>query len=145
VNEQEPFNLDRFVTAQAPLFDTVMAELTSGRKRSHWMWFIFPQLRGLGRSPLAIHYGIASLEEARAYLGHALLGPRLLQATEMVLESPAPSLNAMLGSPDDIKFRSSMTLFAMASGEAQTPFATALDHWCDGQKDEATLALLDGQ
>ncbi len=133
-----PFDLDRFVTAQAPTYDTALAELTAGRKRSHWMWFIFPQLRGLGQSAMAQKYGIASLDEARAYLAHPVLGPRLVAVTQAVIDSTAPSLNDLLGSPDDLKFCSSMTLFAQV---APQPFSTALDQWCDGL-DSRTLAML---
>ena len=132
------YDLDRFVTAQAPVFDSAMAELRAGRKRSHWMWFVFPQLKGLGMSATAQHFGIASLDEARAYLDHPILGPRLEQAARVALDAPAPSLHALFGSPDDLKFRSSMTLFAQVRSE---PFRTALDRWCDGP-DEKTLRLL---
>ncbi|HYZ42055.1 MAG TPA: DUF1810 domain-containing protein [Stellaceae bacterium] len=137
----EPFNLERFVTAQGPVFDTVLDELRAGRKRSHWMWFIFPQLRGLGRSSMAEHYGISSLAEARAYLAHPVLGPRLDLCTRTVLDIEAPSLNAIFGSPDDMKFRSSATLFALASRERDNPFQRALHRWCNGRTDERTLAL----
>jgi uncharacterized protein (DUF1810 family) len=132
------YDLDRFVAAQAPVFDTALAELRAGRKRSHWMWFVFPQLKGLGISATAQHFGLASLDEARAYLGHPVLGPRLIAATKAAIDAPAPSLHALFGSPDDLKFRSSMTLFALARPE---PFQAALDRWCDGP-DEATLRLL---
>src|SRR5215469_5759059 len=104
-------DLERFVTAQAPVFDAALSELKEGRKHSHWMWFIFPQLRGLGHSPTAQFYGIASLDEARAYYAHKLLGQRLLLCTKTVLGSEAPSLHAIFGSPDDLKFASCMTLF----------------------------------
>jgi uncharacterized protein (DUF1810 family) len=137
----EPFNLERFVTAQSPVFDTVLNELRAGQKRSHWMWFIFPQLRGLGRSSMAEHYGISSLAEARAYLAHPVLGPRLDLCTRTVLDIEAPSLNAIFGSPDDMKFRSCATLFALASAERDNPFQRALDRWCNGRPDERTLAL----
>ena len=107
--------LERFVTAQAPVFETVLGELEAGHKQSHWMWFIFPQLKGLGYSPTAQFYGIASLAEAKAYLEHPLLGPRLLNCTEAVSQSSAISLRALFGSPDDLKFCSSMTLFSLAA------------------------------
>ena len=132
------YDLDRFVVAQAPVFESAIAELRAGRKRSHWMWFVFPQLKGLGLSPTAQHFGIASLDEARAYLDHAVLGPRLDLATRAVIEAPSPSLHALFGSPDDMKFRSSMTLFGQVRPE---PFHTALERWCDGP-DERTLRLL---
>ena len=140
----DEFDLERFVTAQEPIFDTVLSELRAGRKRSHWMWFVFPQLRGLGRSSMAEYYGIGSLAEARAYLAHPVLGPRLELCTRMVMDVKAPSLHAIFGSPDDMKFRSCATLFAVAAGESENPFQRALDRWCDGQKDERTLALLHG-
>jgi uncharacterized protein (DUF1810 family) len=137
------FGLERFVTAQAPVFETVLAELRAGRKRSHWMWFVFPQLRGLGQSSTARFYGIASIEEARAYLAHPLLGPRLDLCTRIVLGSEGPSLHAIFGSPDDMKFRSCMTLFSLATDNQTNPFRKALDRWCGGRPDERTLALVD--
>jgi uncharacterized protein (DUF1810 family) len=142
MQHRDIFDLQPFATAQAPVFDTVLEELRAGRKRSHWMWFIFPQLRGLGHSATAQFYGIASLDEARAYLADPLLGPRLELCTKTVLESAGSSLRAIFGSPDDMKFRSSMTLFALASPEADSVFRRALDRWCDGQMDERTLALV---
>ncbi|HEX4766257.1 MAG TPA: DUF1810 domain-containing protein [Lichenihabitans sp.] len=138
----DPFDLDRFVTAQAPIYDTALVELEAGRKRSHWMWFVFPQLRGLGRSPTAQFYGLGSLEEARAYLDHPVLGPRLEQCTRAVTDGAGASLAAIFGSPDDMKFRSSMTLFDRAAGADGTLYRRALDRFCAGQPDEATLALL---
>jgi uncharacterized protein (DUF1810 family) len=137
----ERFELDRFLTAQAPVFDTALRELQAGRKRTHWMWFIFPQLRGLGHSPRAQFYGIASLAEARAYLAHPVLGSRLAHCTKAVIESSAPSLHDLFGRPDDVKFGSSMTLFEAAAPDDPT-FAQALDRWCDGKRDARTLALL---
>ncbi len=133
------YRLDRFIAAQAPVFDTAMAELRAGRKQSHWMWFVFPQLKGLGMSATAQHFGIASLDEARAYLDHPVLGPRLIAATQTVIDAPASSLHALFGSPDDLKFRSSMTLFEQVRAE---PFHAALLRWCDGP-DSRTLALLE--
>ena len=111
----DSFDLERFVDAQETVFQTVLEELKAGRKRTHWMWFIFPQLSKLGRSSTAKFYGIDSLEEARAYLGHPLLGPRLILCTRTVLESQGRSFSEIFGSPDDLKFRSSMTLFEAAS------------------------------
>jgi uncharacterized protein (DUF1810 family) len=137
------FDLQRFVTAQEPVFETVLAELRAGRKRSHWMWFVFPQLAGLGKSSTARFYGIGSLDEARAYLAHNLLGPRLELCTRTVLASETPSLHAIFGSPDDLKFRSCMTLFSRAVDDLDNPFRQARDHWCGGQPDERTLALID--
>ncbi len=117
MTEDDRFDLERFVKAQAPVFETVLGELRAGRKRTHWMWFIFPQLRGLGHSPTAQFYGISSVDEARAYLAHGVLGSRLDQCTRIVLTSEAPSLHALFGSPDDLKFRSCMTLFAHVAGD----------------------------
>ncbi len=139
----DPSNLQRFVTAQAPVFTTVADELKAGRKDSHWMWFIFPQLRGLGRSTMAQFYGIASLAEARAYLAHPLLGPRLIECTEYVSSAAGRSLYEIFGTPDDLKFRSSMTLFARAHVGAENPFRRALEVHCDGRSDAETLALLE--
>ncbi len=139
----DPYELERFVTAQAPVFDAAVAELRAGRKRTHWMWFVFPQLRGLGRSSTARFYGIASLDEARAYLAHAVLGPRLDLATSAVLSTRGRSVSEIFGTPDDLKFHSSMTLFALAGGKAENPFSEALERWWQGRMDEATLSLLD--
>jgi uncharacterized protein (DUF1810 family) len=136
------FDLERFDIAQAPVFPAVLDELRAGRKRSHWMWFIFPQLRGLGHSATADFYGIGSLAEARAYLAHPVLGPRLDLCTRLVLEIEENSLHQIFGSPDDMKFRSSMTLFALAASDEKRPFRRALDHWCEGRMDERTLEVL---
>jgi uncharacterized protein (DUF1810 family) len=136
----DPFNLARFVRAQADVFEQAVEELRGGRKRSHWMWFIFPQHAGLGRSPTAQHYGVASLEEARAYLEHPVLGPRLEAAVAAVQASPATDLHALFGSPDDLKFCSSMTLFAIAGPDG--PYQAALERWCGGTPDRHTLELL---
>ena len=138
----DPFDLDRFVTAQAPVFDAALAELKAARKRSHWMWFIFPQLRGLGHSSTAQFYGIGSLDEARAYLAHPLLGPHLTLCARTVLESAAPSLHDLFGSPDDMKFGSCMTLFEVAAPPEEKVFGEAIDRWCAGQRDARTLQLL---
>jgi uncharacterized protein (DUF1810 family) len=135
------FDFDRFVNAQEPVFDTVLLELLSGLKRSHWMWFVFPQLRGLGRSPTARHYGIDTLAEARAYLDHPVVGPRLRQCVEAVLAVSGRSLHEIFGSPDDLKFRSSMTLFALASG-GEPLFFQALHRYCGDVRDPVTLELL---
>jgi uncharacterized protein (DUF1810 family) len=130
------------VTAQAPVFETVLAELRAGRKRSHWMWFVFPQLAGLGRFSRARFYGISSVDEARAYLAHPVLGRRLDLCTRTVLASEAPSVHAIFGSPDDLTFRSSMTLFSLAADDPENLLRQALDLWCGGQPDEQTLALI---
>jgi uncharacterized protein (DUF1810 family) len=135
----DPFDLERFVSAQTGVFEQAVEELKAGRKRSHWMWFIFPQLKALGRSPTAQRYGLASLEEACFYLSHAVLRPRLEMAVAAVQASPAQSLHALFGSPDDLKFRSSMTLFAVAAPAG--PYQAALERWCDGP-DALTLDIL---
>ena len=140
----EAYDLDRFVTAQATVFDTALAELRAGQKRSHWMWFVFPQLRGLGMSSTAQFYGLSSLAEAKAYLAHPVLGPRLLACTQAILSIEGRSVHQMLGSPDDMKFQSSMTLFDMASEDTETVFRQALDRYCGGQMDDRTLQLLNG-
>jgi uncharacterized protein (DUF1810 family) len=141
--DTDPFNLERFVSAQASVFAAALAELKAGRKRGHWMWFVFPQLRGLGRSPTAAFYGIGSLDEARAYLAHPVLGPRVTLCTEALLAIEERSLHAMLGSPDDLKFCSSMTLFSRADGGDKSVFRRAIDRFCTGRMDEGTLALLE--
>ena len=143
VSAADPFDLERFVAAQAGVFETALAELRAGKKRTHWMWFVFPQARGLGRSPTAHHYGVGSLGEARAYLAHPLLGPRLAQATEAALASGAATPRELFGSPDDLKFCSSLTLFALAS-RGEGPYRGALEHFCGGREDPETLRLLSG-
>lgn len=136
----DPFDLQRFVDAQAPVYAQALAEITAGRKQSHWMWFVFPQLTGLGRSATASHYGISSAAEARAYWAHPLLGVRLKQCTERVLAIDGRSANAIFGSPDDLKFRSCMTLFAQATGAP--PFEDALKKYFGGQPDPRTIEML---
>ncbi len=138
---EDPYDLQRFLAAQESVSDRALAELNGGRKQSHWMWFIFPQARGLGQSATARRYGIGSLEEARAYLAHPLLGPRLLAVTEAATNAPTPSLHALFGSPDDLKFVSSMTLFALAADDP-APFKAALDRWNGGRRDERTIELM---
>jgi len=133
--------LQRFVDAQAPVYATVLQELAQGAKRSHWMWFVFPQLKALGRSATALHYGLASLDEARAYASHALLGPRLRQCTQCVLDVQGRSALQIFGMPDTLKFCSSMTLFERAAPE-EPAFAQALEKYYAGQRDTQTLALL---
>lgn len=137
----DPFDLKRFVDAQAPVFRTVVEELRAGRKRSHWMWFVFPQLRGLGSSPTAAHYGIASLEEARAYLAHEVLGPRLRECTRLVNDVRDSSAADIFGSPDDLKLCSSMTLFARATDDNEG-FVALLDKYYGGRQDRLTLTRL---
>ena len=136
-------DLDRFLAAQNPVLDQVRSELAAGRKRSHWMWFVFPQLRGLGQSDMAQHYGLASLAEARAYLAHPVLGKRLRDCTSLVNAVQGRSAEEILGGVDALKFRSCMTLFAAADpGEAV--FRAALDRYYGGVDDPRTLALLQG-
>ncbi|MBS7706818.1 DUF1810 domain-containing protein [Chelatococcus asaccharovorans] len=142
MSNSDPFDLTRFVEAQVGVFDVALAELRSGRKASHWMWFIFPQLRGLGHSPRAQFYGLASLEEASAYLAHPLLGPRLLSATDAVLQHASLTAHAIFGSPDDVKFHASMTLFARASGDPKAPFEEAIAAFYGGIPHPGTLDLL---
>lgn len=139
---EDPFELQRFVDAQASSYRIALAEITAGAKRSHWMWFVFPQLRGLGRSSTAQHYGLVSLDEAKAYLVHPLLGQHLQEITLAALDAPATSLNALFGSPDDLKFKSSMTLFEKAEDYPDSIYAQALDRWCQGERDQRTLDLL---
>lgn len=139
----DPFELQRFVDAQDPVLDTVLAELRGGRKRSHWMWFVFPQLASLGRSAMARHYGLASLDEARSYWRHPVLGPRLRACCEALLQSPGRSAQAVFGSPDDLKLRSCMTLFSLAApGEA--PFDAVLQRFCAGERDARTVEACTG-
>lgn len=139
----DPFDLARFVAAQAPLIDQVRGELRRGLKRSHWMWFVFPQLRGLGRSPTALRYGIASLDEAQAYLAHPVLGPRLLECTALMNQVPGRTAREILGSPDDLKFRSCMTLFGLAAPE-EPLFRQALEQFFEGSPDPLTMASCGG-
>ncbi|GLK79201.1 DUF1810 domain-containing protein [Methylopila turkensis] len=136
----ERYDLDRFVAAQEPVFAQALAELKAGEKRSHWIWFVFPQLKGLGASPTAAFYGVASLGEARAYLAHPVLGARLDEAVTAVLRWEGRPLRRIFGTPDDLKFRSSMTLFAAAADGG--PYASAIARMCGGEPDPRTLALL---
>ena len=137
----DPFDLQRFVTAQAGSYPVALAELRAGMKRSHWMWWVFPQLAGLGRSETARAYGVASLAEARAYLAHPLLGPRLVEATEAMLLHPDRPAEAILGGVDALKFRSSLTLFLAAGAGA--PLGEALEAFFRGEADGETLRLLE--
>lgn len=133
--------MKRFVDAQSGTYDAALAELRAGRKRTHWMWFVFPQLRGLGRSPTAEYYGLSSISEARDYLAHDVLGPRLIACTQAVLDQHGTTLHEIFGSPDDLKFCSCMTLFALASGDPDNVFRRALDRYCAGRLDERTVEL----
>src|SRR3712207_6095287 len=138
-----PHGRQRFRQAQDPggAYAQAVDELRRGRKQSHWMWFVFPQLRGLGSSPMAVRYGIGSLEEARAYLAHPVLGPRLLECAELLAGTDAPSAEAVLGPVDAMKLRSSMTLFARADPDRDV-FARLLERFFDGLPDPATLQRL---
>jgi uncharacterized protein (DUF1810 family) len=137
----DDFDLDRFTAAQAPVIEQVKRELRAGEKRSHWMWFVFPQLAGLGSSPMARRYAIASLDEARAYLRHPILGPRLAECAGIVNRVQGRTAHDIFGSPDDLKFRSSMTLFGRAD-PAEPAFRTALERYFGGGEDPRTVALL---
>ena len=134
-------NLHRFLTAQEPVYDTVLAELRSGRKSSHWIWFIFPQIAGLGHSAMAQQFAIASLDEAKAYLQHPILGPRLRECTQLVLNVNGRSTEEIFPYPDHLKFRSCMTLFLTAVTD-NTLFKSALLKYFDGQPDQLTLDIL---
>lgn len=136
----DPFDLERFVRAQDPVFRAVQGELARGRKQSHWMWFVFPQIAGLGFSAMSQRYAIGSRAEARAYLAHPILGSRLIECTRLVLAVEGRTINAILGAPDDAKFRSSMTLFGAVSEEPV--FGEALARYFAGERDGATLELL---
>lgn len=138
MTRQDPFDLKRFVEAQDPVFDQVLGELRAGSKRSHWMWFVFPQVQGLGHSAMAKRYAISDVAEARAYLRHDVLGPRLRDSVEALLAHSDMSALQMLGHPDDLKLRSSLTLFA-AIEPAGSVFHQALDRFFDGKPDERTL------
>lgn len=135
------FDLQRFVAAQAPVYPRVVSELRAGRKQSHWMWFIFPQIEGLGFSAMAQKYAIGSRAEALAYLDHPVLGPRLRECTRLVNAVAGRDIGDILGSPDDIKFKSSMTLFARVTPD-NADFVAALHKYYDGEFDAATIARL---
>ena len=135
-------DLERFVTAQQATYTRALAELRAGRKETHWMWFVFPQLRGLGHSPAAQRYGITGLAEARAYLDHPTLGARLRECAAVVLALDGSSAYDIFGSPDDLKLRSCATLFAQVS-EPRSVFQQLLEKYYDGEQDPATLRLLE--
>ena len=135
------YNLQRFVDAQAPVFDRVLAELHAGRKRSHWMWFIFPQVTGLGSSGMARTFAISGRAEAAAYLQHEVLGPRLRQCTDLVNRISGSTIDPIFGYPDDLKFHSCVTLFAQVA-PSEAIFQAALDKYFGGQPDAATLVRL---
>jgi len=137
----DPFDLQRFVDAQDGVYGTVLDELRNGSKRSHWIWFVFPQLRGLGRSPTAVRFGISSIDEARAYLEHDVLGPRLRECARLVALIDGRSADEIFGWPDNLKVRSSMTLFAMAT-DNNAEFRAVLGKFYNGEDDPATVELL---
>jgi uncharacterized protein (DUF1810 family) len=141
VNSPNQFDLRRFVDAQDRVYDTVLAELRNGAKRSHWIWFVFPQLRGLGHSATAVRYCISSLDEARAYLAQPVLGSRLRECARLVARIDGRSADDIFGWPDKLKVRSSMTLFARATDE-NAEFRAVLDKFYDGEDDPATVELL---
>jgi uncharacterized protein (DUF1810 family) len=134
-------DLERFVAAQDGSYPAALAELRAGRKTGHWMWFVFPQVAGLGRSPTARHYALPGLAEARAYLAHPVLGPRLVEAAEALDALPTRDPVAVLGPVDALKLRSSMTLFARADPDRPV-FRAVLDHYYGGAEDDATLGLI---
>jgi uncharacterized protein (DUF1810 family) len=141
MSANDPFDLQRFVDAQEKDVGAVTEELRQGRKRSHWMWYVFPQVHGLGRSLMAQRYAIRSLDEAKAYLEHPVLGKRLKDWTQLVLDVEGKSAREIFGSPDDLKFRSSMTLFSRVD-ETDPIFAHALDKYYGGKPDDKTLRIL---
>ena len=141
---RDRFGLERFVRAQSGVYEQVCVELRTGRKRTHWMWFIFPQIKGLGSSEMAVHYAISSIEEARAYLEHPVLGPRLRECAGIVVGLEGRTVEQIFGYPDDLKFHSSMTLFSKASeiSEEDLVFSQALDKYFGGKEDAGTVQRL---
>lgn len=140
-DESDPYSLERFVEAQEPVYEQVCSELRAGHKRSHWMWFIFPQIEGLGSSPVSRHYAISSLEEAKAYLRHPILGPRLRECCRLTALVEGRSAGEIFGYPDDMKLRSCLTLFARATGDNEI-FQGLLDKYFDGEVDPLTIERL---
>lgn len=139
---EDPFDLHRFITAQNDVYSSVLTELSAGQKRSHWMWYVFPQLDGLGYSSTAKHYAIKSLEEAQQYLRHPVLGPRLVQCATKVLAIEGRSIFEIFGVPDNLKLRSCMTLFEHIGDDSHGLFAKVLDKYFQGERDSRTLGLL---
>ena len=137
----DPFNLERFVEAQAPVYEQARRELKAGRKQSHWMWFIFPQIAGLGQSAISIRFAISSLNEAKAYLTHPVLGPRLRECARLALDVEGRTARDIFGAVDEMKFRSSMTLFGRAAPDEDL-FQRCVDKYFAGSPDPATLARL---
>lgn len=141
MNSSDPYNLNRFLDAQNGIYERVTSELRAGQKSSHWMWFIFPQIRGLGHTETSIFFAISSFQEAEAYLEHPMLGPRLRECCELLMQIEGRSISQIFGSPDDLKLRSSMTLFAQTSGQ-NALFKDVLQRYFDGRVDPRTLELL---
>jgi uncharacterized protein (DUF1810 family) len=141
MNQKQMFNLDRFISAQENIYDHVVAELKTGKKRSHWMWFIFPQIDGLGKSSTAKFYALKSLEEARAYFNHPILGQRLLECTQLVLSIKNRTASQIFGFPDDLKLKSSMTLFSLIS-PSESEFNQVLVQFFDGEKDMRFIKII---
>lgn len=141
MNTNNPYNLERFLEAQGDIYERVLDELRRGQKSSHWMWFIFPQIRGLGHTETSIFFSISSLQEARAYLEHPVLGPRLFHCCELLLQVEGKFASQIFSSPDDLKLRSSMTLFGQAS-EENALFKEVLRRYFDGSSDPRTLEML---
>src|SRR5512143_368771 len=140
-DRNDPYDLNRFISAQEGIYDRVLAELRGGLKRSHWMWYIFPQIDGLGHSPTTRHYAVKSVEEARRYLGHPVLGARLTECTEAVLAVQGRSVSDIFGYPDDMKLQSSMTLFALVAGWSSV-FERVLEKYYQGQLDAKTPQIV---
>jgi len=138
---QETYDLKRFITAQEPVYQDALGELSRGLKKTHWMWFIFPQIEGLGSSEMAMRYAIRSLDEAKSYISHPVLGPRLLKCCSVLMKIHGKNALEILGSPDDLKLRSSMTLFSLASAEIEI-FPTILQKYFDGEHFVRTREIL---
>jgi uncharacterized protein (DUF1810 family) len=143
VDHDDPYDLNRFISAQEGIYDRVLAELRGGQKRTHWMWYIFPQIDGLGHSPTTRHYAVKSLEEARRYLAHPVLGARLVECAEAVLVVSGLSASDIFGHPDDWKLQSSMTLFSLVAGPGSI-FERVLDKYYQGKRDARTLQIAGG-
>jgi uncharacterized protein (DUF1810 family) len=137
----DPFDLERFVNAQSGSYAAALGEIRAGRKHSHWIWYVFPQLRGLGVSSASQHYGISGIDEARAYLNHPVLGPRLVECAEALLALEGRTASAIMPYPDDLKLRSSMTLFERIAGHGSV-FSRVLEKYYQGHRDTRTLELL---
>ncbi len=142
IRRDDPFDLGRFTSAQERVYSTVLAELQGGWKRSHWMWYVFPQIAGLGHTSTSIFYSIKNIEEAREYLRHPVLGPRLTECAETLLALQGRSASQIFGFPDDMKLKSSMTLFAAATEDPGSVFVRVLEKYFHGERDARTLDLL---